>query len=306
MSNFLLSICIPTYNRSKVLDQTLNKLFNNYEFDKNLIEVIVSDNCSTDDTRNIVSKYPLVRYYCNEKNVIDYNFNIVLGYANGQYIRILNDTFAFKPYQLSKMLERIKQNQNLDIGLFFYPNTFSNISTVKEISSITAFFKECSFNTTWTASTGFWKKDFEMIEDKNRYTDFRFPHLHWMYEIVRKHKITKIYFEDLYDVIQPPNKGGYNLFKTFITDYLYIVKQQKLDVINFEVEKYRLCRYFVFPWMKIIISNKDKSFSYETKGVYKELINSYWYEPYFPFFFFSFILQMNFRSIYYKIKNKLN
>ena len=74
MKTILLSICIPTYNRSKTLENTLNSLFSNPEFDSNKIEVIVSDNCSTDDTAQVVAKYPLVKYYCNKENVKDLNF----------------------------------------------------------------------------------------------------------------------------------------------------------------------------------------------------------------------------------------
>lgn len=303
MSNTLLSICIPTYNRADILDETLEKLFKSEDFEIDLIEVIVSDNCSTDHTKEIVSKYPLVRYYRNEKNVIGYNFNIVLGYAKGKYIRIFNDTFIFKPKQLSKMLERIKLHENINCALFFYPNTLSNVNTVKEVFSINDFFKECSFNTTWTASTGFWKKDFERIIDKNKYTDFHFPQLHWMYEIVRFHKLTRVYFDDLYDIIQPKTKGGYNLFKTFVTDYLFIVKQQKLDIITFEIEKYRLCRFFIFPWMKITLSSKQSTFNYETKGIYKELVKSYWYEPYFILFLLVFFVNINLRNFYSTIRN---
>jgi abequosyltransferase len=304
MSDILLSICIPTYNRCDILDITLQRLFNSKEFDEKFIEVIVSDNCSTDNTRKIVSKYPLAKYYCNEKNLIGYNFNIVLSYAKGTYIRILNDTFIFKTNQLAKMIDRIKFNQNLNCALFFYPNTLSNVSTVKNITSINSFFLECSFNTTWTASTGFWRKDFEAIENKDKYTEYHFPQLHWMYEIVRKHQNTRVYFEDLYEVIQPSNKGGYNLFRTFVTDYLFIVKQQKLDFCTFEIEKYRLCRFFIFPWMRIIFSNQQKSFNYETKGVYKNLIKSYWYEPYFPFFLVYFIFQVKILNVYNNIQIK--
>jgi abequosyltransferase len=66
MNTILLSICIPTFNRSEVLDNTLNSLFSNSEFNSNQIEVIVSDNCSTDNTVQVVTKYPLVKYYRNK------------------------------------------------------------------------------------------------------------------------------------------------------------------------------------------------------------------------------------------------
>lgn len=49
----LLSICIPTYNRAEILDKTLFLLFSNPDFNVDEIEVVVSDNCSTDHTKQL-------------------------------------------------------------------------------------------------------------------------------------------------------------------------------------------------------------------------------------------------------------
>lgn len=276
----LLSICIPTYNRCDILDETLNKLFSNPDFDTDSIEVIVSDNCSTDNTKEIVAKYPVVKYYCNEKNTSFFNLTTVLSYATGKYIRLFNDTFFFKSNALDLMITRIKKHENDDNNLFFYPNFIHNQNTSKKINSISTFFYECSYNTTWTAAIGFWKKDFDKIEDKNRYSSLHFPQLEWMYRIVKNGKGTIIYFEDLFDVVTPNKKGGYNVFKTFVKDYLNIVKQEKLNFFIYEVEKYRLCRYFIYPWLLTLLINDRDNYSFDTKGVFKIIFRKYWYEPY--------------------------
>ena len=126
MANKLLSICIPTYNRAEVLDDALNKLFSNPDFDENLIEVIVSDNCSTDRTSEVVSKYPLVLYYRNDENVKDLNFSIVLGYATGTYVRLFNDTLSFKKGALKLMLDKIEKYSSEECNFFYYSNMFLN------------------------------------------------------------------------------------------------------------------------------------------------------------------------------------
>lgn len=41
----LLSICIPTYNRAEVLNETLHQIVSDSYFDPDLIQVVVSDNC---------------------------------------------------------------------------------------------------------------------------------------------------------------------------------------------------------------------------------------------------------------------
>jgi len=59
------SICVPAYNASKTIRETLNScIMQNYSN----LEIIVSDNCSTDDTREIVKEYPKVRLVQTEFN----------------------------------------------------------------------------------------------------------------------------------------------------------------------------------------------------------------------------------------------
>ena len=54
----LLSICIPTYNRAEILDKSLESITKQDIFQKtDEVEIIVSDNCSQDNTHNIVHKY---------------------------------------------------------------------------------------------------------------------------------------------------------------------------------------------------------------------------------------------------------
>ncbi|SHG59906.1 glycosyltransferase family 2 protein [Flavobacterium johnsoniae] len=281
MSSKLLSICIPTYNRCDILDETLRKLFENPDFNNEYIEVIVSDNCSTDDTKKVVSKYSSVKYYCNEKNTSFYNLTTALSYATGKYIKLYNDTFNFRFGALEKIISKIRMHENEKTNLFFYPNFLHNHNTTKTIDSIESFFFHCSYNTTSTAAIGFWKKDFDVIGDKNKYAPLHFPQLEWMYRIVENGRQTIIYFEDWFEVTVPNKKGGYNVFKTFVNDYLNIIKMEKLSFFAYELEKYRLCRHFIYLWLVVLfVSNKDK-YNFETKNVYKILFTKYWYEPYF-------------------------
>lgn len=276
----MLSICIPTYNRCHILDETLEKLFNNPDFDNNIIEVIVSDNCSNDSTKAVVSKYPLVSYFCNDTNIGFSNLTTVLSYARGKYVKLFNDTFSFKPNMLKQLLNRIILHENDNINLFFYPNFLHNQNVSRKVKSVSSFLYECSFNTTWTASIGFWKRDFDKITNPNRYAPLHFPHLEWMYSMVRDGKVTMIYFEDFYNVAIPNKKGGYNVFKTFADDYLEIIKKQRINIFIYELEKYRLCRYFLYPWLQTLLLRERTNYSYDTNKSFSLIFKKYWYEPY--------------------------
>ena len=80
MSNIvspILTIAIPTYNRSDKLNKHLvniNTILFNYER-SNFIELLISDNCSTDETYEICKKHDAIdknytfTYLKNESNV---------------------------------------------------------------------------------------------------------------------------------------------------------------------------------------------------------------------------------------------
>lgn len=92
----LLSICIPTYNRALKLEKNLENLINILEKIgswKNLIEIVVSDNHSTDNTENICKKHENnIKYYKQDENK-GYDGNVLFLYkaASTKYVFFLSD-----------------------------------------------------------------------------------------------------------------------------------------------------------------------------------------------------------------------
>lgn len=99
MEPILLSICIPTYNRSGYLKRALESIKIQLEYNPFLmesVEVVVSDNCSTDDTTQTVEVYRSsiknLTYVRSEKNVgFDMNIFSVVKNAHGTYCWYLGD-----------------------------------------------------------------------------------------------------------------------------------------------------------------------------------------------------------------------
>ncbi len=99
MSSPLLSICIPTYNRSHYLKRCLESIVEHFAQSPQLktsVEVVVSDNCSTDDTESIVRSFaeqiPLLVYHKNAQNVgFDRNIESVVKAAHGTFCWYLGD-----------------------------------------------------------------------------------------------------------------------------------------------------------------------------------------------------------------------
>ena len=59
MNQPILTIAIPTYNRATFLENNLKQLYNNWQQlnDKNYLEIIISNNASTDNTKAIVQQF---------------------------------------------------------------------------------------------------------------------------------------------------------------------------------------------------------------------------------------------------------
>ncbi|MEL6651926.1 MAG: glycosyltransferase family 2 protein [Bacteroidota bacterium] len=89
----LISVAIPTYNGGK---RILHALASLQRQDYDNLEIIVSDNCSTDDTRAIVeyqaTQDPRIRYFRHERNLgASYNFDFGLKQARGKYFIWMSD-----------------------------------------------------------------------------------------------------------------------------------------------------------------------------------------------------------------------
>ena len=84
----LLSICIPTYNHAELLDQALARLTSLPAFASGDVEVVLSDNASTDGTRAVGERYAAafpsrVNYFRNPENVFDRNYELALSHGRG-------------------------------------------------------------------------------------------------------------------------------------------------------------------------------------------------------------------------------
>src|SRR6266404_2786201 len=89
----LLSICIPTYNRANLLRETLAHL---REVCSEDVEIVISDNCSPDDTQDAIrafaprfAHFRAFRQPENRGGIV--NFSAALSGAGGKYLYPLCD-----------------------------------------------------------------------------------------------------------------------------------------------------------------------------------------------------------------------
>ncbi len=139
-NNPILSICIPTYNRSFLLKDCLRDLTDQLINDPktlNNTEIVISDNDSKDDTKKIVLEYQKrcknIKYFKNEKNV-GFDLNVVnsIKKACGKYCMYLGDDDAIAIGGIRFIFNYLKNN---DISVLTYDNkdySFLKESQIKD------------------------------------------------------------------------------------------------------------------------------------------------------------------------------
>ena len=121
----LLTISIPTYNRAQMLDRQLKWLASEILGNEDDCEIIISDNCSTDNTKEIVDMWgsalsPRISftYYRNEENIGGMaNIASCLRKATGKFVWSLGDDDPVQNGTIGYLLSKIKLHSNLSLIL---------------------------------------------------------------------------------------------------------------------------------------------------------------------------------------------
>lgn len=123
-NNKLFSIIIPCFNVEKYIDECLDSLLNQtIGIDK--FEIILVDDCSTDNTVNILKKYEkeypdlFVLIILDKNGRQGYARNVGMQYATGKYISFV-DADDFVRTDMYKILKSIVDNHEVDVVQFRY------------------------------------------------------------------------------------------------------------------------------------------------------------------------------------------
>lgn len=153
----ILSICIPTYNRVKELDYNLS-LISSYIIKDNMadrVQIVISNNCSLDNTKDIVRKWTglgkmHIEYYEQKKNIgAGQNVVYVIEQAQTPWVMLLGDDDYLEPWYIKECIKQIEANPNLGVIIAnyidYYPAT-GEYGHLREEDCETEYFK-ASFET---------------------------------------------------------------------------------------------------------------------------------------------------------------
>lgn len=152
-----LSICIPTYNRAYYLRMTLESIVEEISSVPYHIEVVVSDNGSTDNTLEVLEdfskKYSFFKYFKNSTNLgFDVNFISAIEHSSqGGYIWTFSDDDLIKKGALKEIINLINiYNPNyvcVNYDQFTTMNgKIKNVRLGKEFRKFNRLIKDVRFN----------------------------------------------------------------------------------------------------------------------------------------------------------------
>jgi glycosyltransferase involved in cell wall biosynthesis len=111
------SVCIPAYNHADWIGRTIESVLAQTLGD---FELIVSDDCSTDGTADVVGRYrdPRIRLVRGERNVgAAGNWNRVVGLARAPFVKLLCDDDLLYPPCLERQVAVLADARHADVAL---------------------------------------------------------------------------------------------------------------------------------------------------------------------------------------------
>lgn len=182
----LVTIGVPTYNRSVFLRKCLAAIFDTVGEDPQF-EILVSDNHSEDETEELVlkysAKYPNLTSIRNSENIGGaQNFQQVYNRARGLYVFSCGDDDYYPIGTLYKLLDVVRQNQ--DCGMIsILP--YGGKGTVVTGSGANEYLHDLTYWCTWIGALGF-RTDIARKIDVDCERNFYFSHVEKQLRLLRE------------------------------------------------------------------------------------------------------------------------
>lgn len=299
----ILSICIPTYNRAAHLKATLDSIVAQREFcDGNDVEIVISDNCSSDDTcetaQAYVSKYPgKIVYHRNDTNIFTANCERVMSLGNGEFLKLHNDTALLHDREsIAKMLEII-QKARAQNALPFFLNGCCKAKDEFLVTSLDEFIRETKYWGTWICAFGLWRKDFTGVSEMMRETSKTLLSQSWvLLNAIAQGRKVLISNAHLFDVAPVSKKGGYNVAEVFGFNYNALLKELH-DRGKLSPSVYKTAKRDILGFVNQFYFDTHRQFAFDKTGYFKWM---------FPFYKWNFYFYRKWLRMLFKKKKKTN
>lgn len=301
----LLSICIPSFNRVDVLQQCLDSILK--VCNSNDIEVVVSDNCSTDGTRDLCEQYQRkfsqLKYYVNEENIgADANILRSLELGSGMFLKLNNDYSIYKEGSLEYLLNVVKKYSREKPVLFF--NQGAVCECEEQFSTIDDIVLREGWGMSWIGCYGYWKDDFDSWQNRDARQDTMFQQVDWFIRSYKKKRKIVYVQKRLTDRKETISKqGGYDFIRVHTTNYFVQFEElvnekllKKTSLINLK-KRVLSC---MLSWITKLKEDNGNKYSYEYNSPLIHLFTEY---KMYPWFYIA-IAKFEIKNILKSIKNR--
>lgn len=281
----LLSLCIPIYNRLEYLKRMLERFLEDKILFEETIDLLISDNCSTDDLESCVNEFKSkglkITYNRNQKNLgPDRNFLYCFNHAKGKYCWLLgSDDIPVKGF-LNSLVTVL---QGKEYGLVHLNHHSDGLSQLFEYSDNQKMVENIAHWITFMSSNIINTKNIAFI-NSNQYMDTYLIQVpYYLYSCLNS-PVNAIYKYSCFEKDDDSaNNGSYNLFQVFVQNlfdvYERFYQQKMLSRKVIENIKRNEYEHFLFPFIKDLLVLKKKS-NFDKKHAWHILFRCYglkWY-----------------------------
>ena len=230
-NTILLSICIPTRNRGAVLRETLESITAQEAFlNGSEVEVVISDNDSTDDTAVVGQEYAnrfpgKVIFFRQSSNTFGDNFCHALMLGRGLYSKLHNDTLLIRPGALRPFLDMLREvaDKRPVIALTNGNRVRDGKEQFEVCHNLDELVGNVSFFLTWIGGMGLWREDIGLakafLNDSSQLAQVDIQ-----CGLVASGRPALALF-DTYFVSKQDHRGRFNWTRVFGKNYLNILKK---------------------------------------------------------------------------------
>jgi abequosyltransferase len=266
----LLTIAIPTYNRAGFLRQLLDSVIGQVK-NEGRVELLISDNASTDETANLVSALDLdsvrMTVIRNDENIgPDANFLQCYEHASGKYVWIMGDDDLLVPGAVNTVLDFISRDEYELIYASqagFQGSAAQQIRNKAHKSALTftdaaSFLRRVHVFTTLISCNIINKDRVDSIEHKpfSELVNSNLIQLGWTFTALRAHR-RSLYIRDPLVLYRVANTGGYGVCRVFgetlaqITEEWLSIPKLNQVIVNASLQRF-------LPYCLLIANRNSK------------------------------------------------